>query len=264
MTWTLAAAQTVPKRGDVETNREEHLRLIELAASEGAQVLVFPELSLLGYELDLADELAFSIDDTRLDPLRDAASLCSLTLLVGAPVRVEDRLHIGAFILSPERTLDLYTKHHLGAFSPEDHPQGPIPPAEHTLFTAGERNPLIALGPHLAAAAVCADWTHPSHPEKAAARGATSYLLGAFIIPRHLAVLSRCLGRYASKHGLAVVFSNFGGPSGGLNAAGRSTIWSPNGEPLARLADRGAGIAVATAGSVCWSGYAVALDTPVA
>src|SRR5262249_22829432 len=98
---SLAAAQTVPKRGDVEANVEGHIRLIHVAAEAHARVLVFPELSLTGYELDLADELAFSEDDARLNPLLDSASSFGMTLVVGAPVRIGSLLHIGAFILSP-------------------------------------------------------------------------------------------------------------------------------------------------------------------
>ena len=54
----ISAAQTCPVKGDVNANLDEHLRLIDLAASEGAQVVVFPELSLTGYEIELASGLA--------------------------------------------------------------------------------------------------------------------------------------------------------------------------------------------------------------
>src|SRR5262245_30231300 len=99
---SLAAAQTVPKRGDVEANLQGHVRLIRAAAQEQARVLVFPELSLTGYELDLAEDLAFSESDARLTPLVELASSCCMTLVVGAPVQIDGRLHIGAFILAPD------------------------------------------------------------------------------------------------------------------------------------------------------------------
>src|SRR5262245_43477256 len=101
---SVAIAQTCPVKGDVPANLEEHVRLARVAATEGAQVLVFPELSLTGYELGLAVMLAFAEDDPRLSPLRDAASSHSITLIVGAPVRIGPRLHIGAFILLPDRS----------------------------------------------------------------------------------------------------------------------------------------------------------------
>ena len=54
----IAVAQTCPVPGDVSANVDEHVRLARLAATEGAQVVVFPELSLIGYELALAAALS--------------------------------------------------------------------------------------------------------------------------------------------------------------------------------------------------------------
>src|SRR5689334_11519889 len=98
----LAAAQTRPIRGEVDANVREHIALTKLAAEAGALVVAFPELSLTGYELDLGAALAFSEGDARLDPLRDAARSSGVTLIVGAPVRHNGRLFIGALILGAE------------------------------------------------------------------------------------------------------------------------------------------------------------------
>ena len=119
MVLTIGAAQTEPSRGDVTENLEKHLRLVRLAAKHEVQALVFPELSLTGYELDLAERLAFAEKDGRLEPLRRAASDHNMVLVVGAPVRLSSGLHIGAFIVYPDRSMALYTKHHLGGEEPE-------------------------------------------------------------------------------------------------------------------------------------------------
>jgi predicted amidohydrolase len=243
---SIAVAQTCPVKGDVQANLEEHGRLARLAAAEGAQVVVFPELSLTGYELSLASALAFSEDDARLASLLDAAASHSMTLIVGAPVRIEPRLHIGAFILFPDRTTELYTKHHLGAFPPSASCDGIVPPAEATVFQPGDRNPLIRFGGNVAAVAVCADIGRPSHPQQAADRGATTYLTSMFVIPSDLeGELSKLRG-YALKHSMMVALANFGSPSGGLASGGRSAIWSGTGELLVQLGTHGAGVAVAT------------------
>ncbi len=113
MTRSIAAAQTVPVRGDVDANLKQHVRLTRAAAEERAEVLVFPEVSLTGYALDLADELAFLESDPRLAPLVELASSYRMTLIAGAPVRIGAELYIGAFIISPDRAPGLYTKHHL-------------------------------------------------------------------------------------------------------------------------------------------------------
>jgi predicted amidohydrolase len=257
---SLAAAQTVPVRGDVRANLEQHVRLIHAAAEERAGVLVFPELSLTGYELDLSEELAFSESDARLAPLIELASAYRITLIVGAPVRIGSGLYIGAPIISPDGTIDIYTKHHLGAFPPDVNPGGRVPPAEATVFRAGERNPLVRLGESSAAIAVCADVGHASHAQAAADRGARIYLASMFVIPSDFEGEVRNLSSYAQQHSMAVVFSNFGGPSGGLPSAGRSAIWSPAGELLAQLGETGAGVVVATESSAGWRAKTVVLE----
>ena len=44
---SLAAAQTTPVPGDVPANVRQHLELVERAAIENVQLMVFPELSLM-------------------------------------------------------------------------------------------------------------------------------------------------------------------------------------------------------------------------
>jgi predicted amidohydrolase len=51
---------------------------------------------------------------------------------------------------------------------------------------------------------------------------------------------------------MAVVFANFGGPTGGLPSGGSSAILSEKGEVLAQLQTTGAGIAIAIEGETGW------------
>jgi predicted amidohydrolase len=256
----LAAAQSIPIRGDVESNIEQHVRLIHAAADADANVVVFPELSLTGYELDLAGELAFSETDQRLDPLVKLAASRHLTLVVGAPVRIESRLYIGAFILASDGAIDLYTKQHLGAFAPSDNPDGIVPPAEATVFHPGDRNPLVRIGGALASIAVCADVARPAHAKAAAERGAKTYLASMFVIPSDMERDLTRLRTYAERHSMAVVFSNYGGPSGGLPSGGRSAVWAPD-KILVRLGNTGTGVALAVEREGEWSARTLGLSS---
>ena len=59
MKLTLALAQINTHLGDVEANLEKHLAMIHAARTAGAELLVFPELSLTGYVLqDLVPSVA--------------------------------------------------------------------------------------------------------------------------------------------------------------------------------------------------------------
>jgi len=230
----------------VSANVAEHVRLARLAAAEGAGLALFPELSLTGYEIVLAEELALAKDDSRLAPLQEVAAASNLILIAGAPVRIEPRLHIGAFIIYPDGTTELYTKQRMGAFPPSASCDGVVPPAEATAFQSGDRNPLVRIGKHVAAMAVCADIGSPAHPQQAAERGARAYLASMFVIPSEYDGEVTKLRHYAAQHQMLVACANFGSASGGLASAGRSAIWSPTGEPLVQLGSRGAGVAVAT------------------
>jgi len=249
---SISVAQTRPVKRDVNANLVEHIRLTQIAASEGAQIVVFPELSLTGYELSLASDLAFSQDDPRLSTLIEASSSSSVTLVVGAPVRIGPHLHIGAFILWPDGTTALYTKHHLGAFSASASCDGIVPPAEATVFHPGDRNPLLRIGGNTAALAVCADIGRPSHPQQAADRGANTYLASMFVIPAEYDGDAAKLKGYAVKHAMMVALANYGSPTGGLASAGRSAIWSETGELLAQLPASGGGVAVVTEAEKGW------------
>jgi predicted amidohydrolase len=248
----ISVAQTVPVRGGLEENLARHTRLARRAAEHGAKVVLFPELSLTGYELDLADELAFVEHDPRIFPLLKLARDRAFTLVVGAPVRLDGKLHIGAFILGADGHVEVYTKHHLGTFPPSAAVDGTVPPGEPTFFTPGTRNPLLDVGGKPAVVAVCADTGRPSHAAEAAARGAKTYLASMFVIPSDYESEAENLRSHALTHSMVVAAANFGGHSGGLATAGRSAIWSEQGELIGQLPAAGSGVLVAIESASGW------------
>ena len=243
---SVAAAQAVSVRGEVDANLVHHCQLAELAIAEAVAVVVFPELSLTGYELDLAEELAFSAQDKRLRPLVDVADASGTILIVGAPVRLSSGLHIGAFVLEPGRTPRVYTKQYLGA-------------GEEAVFLAGTLDPTVELGDERAAVAICADINHPAHAEAAAKRGAGLYLAGVVVSPEAYQADTRRLAGYAARHSMTVVMANAAGPSTGYESAGGSAVWSNSGALVARLEGVGAGLVVARRSGRTWSGKAMRL-----
>ena len=71
MTGTVfAAAQCSAVAGDIAANVRRHLEFMDAAHGQGVDVLVFPELSLTGYEPALAAGLAQAADTDCVAPLR--------------------------------------------------------------------------------------------------------------------------------------------------------------------------------------------------
>ncbi|MBX9575555.1 MAG: NAD(+) synthase [Caulobacteraceae bacterium] len=90
----VAAATPVVHTADPVANADEHLRLIQAAAAEGADLIVFPELSLTGYAIDDLHMQAALLDEVERQVLRvaEAAKAAGLVAVVGAPLRHGDRL----------------------------------------------------------------------------------------------------------------------------------------------------------------------------
>ena len=67
----IAIAQTRTIKGNISANIEAHKKFIDLALTLNAEAIFFPELSLIGYEPELANELATNQNDSRLDTFQN-------------------------------------------------------------------------------------------------------------------------------------------------------------------------------------------------
>ncbi len=245
---TLAAAQSISTPGDVPANIDRHLAFMRTAAAHGVQLLVFPELSLTGYEPSLAAELAIAPQDSVLAPLRELARALQLTTVVGMPIRLapEAGVLIGALVLGADGSLAVYTKQHLHA-------------GEEAAFVPGQGGAVLTLGHDRIALAVCADFSHASHPRAAAEAGATVYAAGVLISEGGYATDSALLQGYAAEHGLLVLMANHGGPSGGWACAGRSAIWATDGGLVVAAPGVGEALVIARRDGSGWAGQVMAV-----
>lgn len=115
----LALAQMYPKLGDVAWNLERHLEHIEQARQQGAQIVIFPELSLTGYQVqDLVPEVAIRAEES--DPVyaRLLQASREIDVVVGFVQEDErNRFYIAAAYLSEGRTLHIHQKVYLPTYN---------------------------------------------------------------------------------------------------------------------------------------------------
>src|SRR5688572_13718503 len=159
----IAAAQVALVRGDVAANLATHAAAMTAAARQGVRVLVFPELSLTGYEPDLAAELALTAADRRLAPLLALARRHQMEVVVGAPLpNGTPKPALGAILIRADGTTGSYRKMHLGT-------------SEQNYFAPGDTPLAFTVSGHTVGIAICADSSQPSHPQAYADFGATVY-----------------------------------------------------------------------------------------
>ena len=68
---------------DLARSVYDQVRLAGLAAEQGAQLVVFPELSLTGYDRGLTRADALTPKDPRLEPLRVVADVRKILVIAG-------------------------------------------------------------------------------------------------------------------------------------------------------------------------------------
>lgn len=246
----LAAAQSISLPCDVRANVATHVRFATAAHDAGADIVVFPELSLSGYELEhLADCIVDPASDV-VDPLRRVAREASLTIVAGAPlapVATARRPAIGAIAFLPDGGVTLYRKQHLHG-------------VESDFADAGERRcDLHRLGDERYALAICADITHPEHAEAAAGVGASLYLAGALITDGGYGEDAAHVRDRAARLSLGVLLANYGGPSGPYTSAGRSAFWAPGGELVVAADGAGSCLVIAERRDGRWRGSVAAV-----
>lgn len=106
----VALAQLSPKLGDPEANLPPHLDAVARAREKGAQLVVFPELSLTGYHLlDQVPDVALAVGRGPLKALQEASR--EIDIVVGFVEEGEGyRFHNSAAYLSRGQVLHVHRK----------------------------------------------------------------------------------------------------------------------------------------------------------
>lgn len=244
--FTIAAAQYHAVRGDVEANVRTHCEFVRVALNYGVNVIIFPELSLTGYEPEIAAETTIDNEDSRLAPLKELASAHRITIVAGAPIRSErSKPFIGAIIIEAENS-GVYIKNHLH-------------PGEEGYFSSADPKPyLLQRDGQKIALAICADVNHPSHAAEAAKKRASIYAAGVLMMDGYDEA-ARQLQSYASKHSMAAIMANYAAPTGGYTPAGKSAVWDDTGVMKARADEMGDALVLLIKENQGWSGRFLSL-----
>jgi len=227
----IAVAQTKPVTGNIESNINNHITLINLAASNGADIIIFPELSLTGYEPSLAKELATGINDSRFDVFQKLSNEKQITIGAGVPTSAETGIHITMVLFEPNKPRQANSKMYLH----ED---------EEPFFVSGENLPGLFINNTSIALAICYEISIPQHAEKAHKTGAQLYVASVAKTVKGVEKAWAGLSEIAGKYGMTVLMSNSVGMCEDGLCGGKSAAWNSRGELLGHLNDTDEGILV--------------------
>jgi NAD+ synthase (glutamine-hydrolysing) len=231
----IALAQIAPRLGDLQVNLATHRELLESARAQGADLVVFPELGLTGYQLqDLAAEVAMRVDDPRLAELATGTEGSSAVVSF-VEESADHRLFIAAALLEDGEIRHVHRKLYLPTYGLFD---------ERRFFAAGDtlRATPSRLGVGVGIG-VCEDFWHISVPQLLALDGAQILINVSSSPGRDLAATNevglgtatswRTLMRtYAQLTTSFVVFCNRVGVDESITFWGGSEVIAPSGEAV--------------------------------
>jgi predicted amidohydrolase len=227
----ICVAQTRSIKGDIQSNIDNHKKIINLAVSNGADTVIFPELSITGYEPELSKELATNQDDSRFGDFQKIANTKQITIGIGVPTKNNKSICISMVIFQPHKPRKTYSKKYL-------HPD------EEEFFIGGQTSTGLTGNKTNIAIAICYELSVPEHSESAFKSGAEIYIASVAKSANGVDKAIKSLSDIANKYSMTVLMSNCIGQSGGFECAGKSSIWNSQGLLVGQLNDTNEGIII--------------------
>jgi predicted amidohydrolase len=225
----ICIAQTKPIQGNVSANIEAHIKFIEHALILNTDAIFFPELSLTGYEPELAKKLATNHDDNRLDIFQETSDKKNIVIGLGLPTKSESKIRISMIIFEPNKPRKAYSKQQLHS-------------DEFPYFENGLEQVIIETNDKNIAPAICYESLQPKHCENAFRLGADVYLAS---VAKPAIGVEKAFGHYpkiAKQYAMPVLMSNCVGFCDTFLSDGNSSVWTKEGKLVGQLDDKTEGI----------------------
>jgi len=220
----IALAQIKPIKGDISTNIRLHKNWIRLAIQEKAGVIIFPELSITGYEPFLAKELATTPSDVRFDDFQQLSNQHHLIIGIGVPLKSSSGIHIGLLLFHPNQPRQVYSKTYLHA-------------DELPFFEKGQNSDLVIQNTTIGLA-ICYELSIPAHIIDAHKKGAKIYLASVAKTEKGVQQAGKRLREIAKNYRMPTLMVNCVGFCDNFEAAGQSAVWDSDGNLLEKLGDK--------------------------
>lgn len=221
----ISVAQTRPVKGDIVANIATHKKLIDLAVFHKADAIFFPELSITGYEPNLANELAIDLNDQQLNKFQEISTQNKITIGIGVPIKTNSGIKISMIIFQPDKLRQVYSKQQLHS-------------DELQYFVNGSEQIILTVCNKKIAPAICYESLQTNHLDRASKLGAEIYIAS---VAKSQSGIDKAMTHYptvARKFSMPILMSNCVGYCDNFQSVGKSSVWTKNGSLAAQLDDQ--------------------------
>ncbi|WP_109302410.1 carbon-nitrogen hydrolase family protein [Aquimarina sp. AU474] len=227
----VCVAQIKSEKGNISNNIENHKKWIDIAVSNKVDLILFPELSLTGYEPKLAKKLTLDQNDSRLDIFQEISDLNNITIAIGLPTKSKSGVCISMTFFQQKLPKKIYSKLKL-------HPD------EFPYFIAGKEQVILTIKHKKIAPAICYESLLPKHIDNANTLGAKLYVASVAKTQNGIEKALTHFPKMAKKYNIPIFMSNCIGFCDNFEGAGQSAIWNEKGELIGQLDHKNEGILI--------------------
>jgi len=227
----ICVAQTRPVKGNIAGNIENHKKLINLAVADRADIIIFPELSITGYELELAGALATTPDDRRFNVFQEISDTGQITIGIGVPTKNNNGIYITMVLFRPHQARQTYSKKYLHT-------------DEEPFFVSGQSSLRLLGDKNNAALAICYEILVPEHAENAFKNGADIYIASVAKSVNGMAKAIERLAQIAQEYSMTVFMANCVGFCDNFECGGKTSVLDNKGLLLGQLNDSDEGLLI--------------------
>lgn len=218
----ICIAQTRPVKGDVQQNMEDHLQIIKQAIGLNANLIVFPELSITGYEPELAKKLATDASNSMFDPFQVLADKNNVTIGIGMPTQHIDGIRISILMFQPSKERIVYSKQTLHS-------------DELPYFVNGDTQVYLNIGKERIAFGICYETLQREHLLNAHNNGANIYIASVAKSKEGIKKAYAHFPVMAKELNIPILMANCVGFCDNFLSAGASAVWDSEGKLVSKL-----------------------------
>lgn len=210
----ICLAQTKPQKGNIEKNLEQHIDLIDQAASSQPDLIIFPELSLTGYMPSMANVLAAHITDSFLEPIQRRADQQKTIIGIGMPLKTRKGFTISMLFFRPNANTLVNHKRHLHK-------------DERAFFVCGKSSLTLTVAGKKVGLAICYELSITAHLDSVLCEKPDIFIASVAKTEKNIEESIEKLAELARKHKIPTAMVNCVGDSEDGHCVGRSSLWLP-------------------------------------